>query len=929
MRGVREARTRRLSPESLCTLETEKGSGGLLVVYASVRGYSNPFRVLIDAGASKAFARRQTVARNGDKFANTLLVPRMVEMTEESEVVVDTSGVANTASHDASEARNAPLREASHVDNMEPRDGIRHEIDLVSGTKYCVIRQWLLPREQCEVIDAFFAANAKAGGAGGEIPALDANLLRSEAEREVASGSRLQQAEQCDGAGTDTDPTEGRVVKQHGRLHAVQRAGFSRRILPDPHEGESYPSYGSEHPKRDALGLVGDATRLSNAQRRLIAWSHNCFDLCVRSRRRTLTTSSSIAVPRKERRLSRCIWSTSVECWRMRANKLYANIDKCAFAVEEINVLGCFVSSARVRGDPDKVKAIAAWPTPGPKRTFGSCRAELPCPRQGAPGYEVWAREVPSASSGLKALRDLHGPRVLAEYHELAASVAADGTMAVILRGFDILLEAHDAPIGGHLCREKTFLAISETFRWAHMYKWVSNYVKTCETCQRVKPAGHASASLQSLPVPSDCWKSMSLDFVFGLPADDRCNTGILVFVCRLSKMVHLAPVPETVRGEQAARLFLENVFRYHGLPETIVSDRDPRFTATFWQTLFRLLEPWLTMSTADHSQTDGQTERVNRVLEDTLRSVCAEMPHAWAERLPMVGFAHNNAVHASTGFTPFYLNGLQVRPTSLRKQLSTFIDNRLCVISRVRHAMANAQDKLKEYSDCHGRGNLNVFYGGTYPYSTLGTYHSNTVSSVGSNKLKHRFIGPFTVLGKSTYLSQRRPTRYHDSQGQNPVAEAEGSHEEERLGFRRRALLRLGRLGPYDWEYHTAAAPDVSVEPGGLREDGEPPDRGSQRLTPARDGQHDYGGLAPRGADPQSGGEDPPGRRACPSERQPGRQGQGRAQSQERTHARGEDGSPPVATQRVVLEAPTRASEQQPSTTTARKTSEADTGAS
>ncbi|GMF20661.1 unnamed protein product [Phytophthora lilii] len=229
--------------------------------------------------------------------------------------------------------------------------------------------------------------------------------------------------------------------------------------------------------------------------------------------------------------------------------------------------------------------------------------------------------------------------------------------------------------------------------------------------------------------------------------------------------MVHLAPVPETVTREQAARLFLDNVFRYHGLPETIVSDRDPLFTTAFWQTLFRLLGTRLTMLTADHPQTDGQTERVNRVLEDTLRSVCAEMSHAWAERLPMVEFALNNAVHASTGFTPFYLNGLrnplvpltlrggteasvvsggearkalysqvsEVRPTSSRKQLSTFIDNRLCVIRRVRDAMANAQDKQQGYSDRHGRGNLNVFNVGDLVLLDTRNLPLNTVSSVGA----------------------------------------------------------------------------------------------------------------------------------------------------------------------------------------------------
>ncbi|POM73942.1 Hypothetical protein PHPALM_9158 [Phytophthora palmivora] len=142
---------------------------------------------------------------------------------------------------------------------------------------------------------------------------------------------------------------------------------------------------------------------------------------------------------------------------------------------------------------------------------------------------------------------------------------------------YDILLEAHDAPMSGHLGREKTYQAVSQTFWWSRFYKW------------RVKPSGHASAPQQSLPVPADCWKSMSLDFVFGLPADDKGNTGILV---------------------QDGASCSYSVFRYHGLPETIVSDLDPRFTGAFWDSLFQLLGSKLTMSTADHPETDGQTER-------------------------------------------------------------------------------------------------------------------------------------------------------------------------------------------------------------------------------------------------------------------------------------------------------------------------------
>ncbi|KAE8978674.1 hypothetical protein PR001_g24775 [Phytophthora rubi] len=110
-----------------------------------------------------------------------------------------------------------------------------------------------------------------------------------------------------------------------------------------------------------------------------------------------------------------------------------------------------------------------------------------------------------------------------------------------------VLYEAHDTPLSGHLGREKTSTSVTRNFWWPHMYKWVRKYVQTCETCQRVKPAPSASAPLMSLPVPADCWRSVSMDFIFELQADARGHTGILVFVCRLSKMVRLAAVRKSV----------------------------------------------------------------------------------------------------------------------------------------------------------------------------------------------------------------------------------------------------------------------------------------------------------------------------------------------------------------------------------------------
>ncbi|KAG2805149.1 hypothetical protein PC129_g20725 [Phytophthora cactorum] len=123
--------------------------------------------------------------------------------------------------------------------------------------------------------------------------------------------------------------------------------------------------------------------------------------------------------------------------------------------------------------------------------------------------------------------------------------------------------------------------------------------------------------------------------------------------------MVHLAAVPAEVTAAQTARLFVDMVFKHHGMPLDIVSDRDPRFTARFRQKVFTLLGTQLSMSTADHPQTDGQTERVNRVLGDLLKSY-AHLFQQWSDCLPMAEFVINNSLHALTGHTPLYVNAMR-----------------------------------------------------------------------------------------------------------------------------------------------------------------------------------------------------------------------------------------------------------------------------
>ncbi|KAG3039237.1 hypothetical protein PC121_g23750 [Phytophthora cactorum] len=118
-----------------------------------------------------------------------------------------------------------------------------------------------------------------------------------------------------------------------------------------------------------------------------------------------------------------------------------------------------------------------------------------------------------------------------------------------------IVYEYHDAPTAGHPGREKTYVLLTRDLYWNHQYKWVRKYVRACEVCQRVKPAAFSQDPLQSLPTPSECWQLISMDFVFDLPPDSKRRTGVVAFVDRFSKMVHLAAVPAEVTAVQTARL--------------------------------------------------------------------------------------------------------------------------------------------------------------------------------------------------------------------------------------------------------------------------------------------------------------------------------------------------------------------------------------
>ncbi|TPX47565.1 hypothetical protein SeLEV6574_g02595, partial [Synchytrium endobioticum] len=223
----------------------------------------------------------------------------------------------------------------------------------------------------------------------------------------------------------------------------------------------------------------------------------------------------------------------------------------------------------------------------------------------------------------------------------------------------DIIAARHDAPAAGHFGMKKTLANIKRDFHWHGMRKMVKDHIHRCHTCQINKiPKHHPYGLLNPLPVPDRRWSDISMDFIVGMPiASQNKYDSILVVVDRLTKMSHFMPCHSTTSAQQLAQLFLDNIFKYHGLPANIVSDRGGQFISSFWRHLCQLLDIKTNFSTARHPQSDGQTERVNAIVEQYLRCYANTQQKDWIKYLSLAEFAYNSAEHSSTKTSPFYAN--------------------------------------------------------------------------------------------------------------------------------------------------------------------------------------------------------------------------------------------------------------------------------
>jgi hypothetical protein len=160
----------------------------------------------------------------------------------------------------------------------------------------------------------------------------------------------------------------------------------------------------------------------------------------------------------------------------------------------------------------------------------------------------------------------------------------------------------------------------------------------------------------QRLPVPDKKFEQITMDLITDLPPTARGHDAVVTIVDKLSKLVHFAPTTKTVDAPELARIFTETWHKHHGTPNVIISDRDPCFQGHFWKAYFGKLGTQLRFSTAFHPQTDGQSERANRTLEQVLRHFVSPRQDNWDEPLALAEFAINDSINPSTGYTPFYL---------------------------------------------------------------------------------------------------------------------------------------------------------------------------------------------------------------------------------------------------------------------------------
>ncbi|KAL2236228.1 UNVERIFIED_CONTAM: Transposon Tf2-12 polyprotein [Sesamum indicum] len=325
-----------------------------------------------------------------------------------------------------------------------------------------------------------------------------------------------------------------------------------------------------------------------------------------------------------------------------------------------------------------------------------------------------------------------------------------------------ILQEAHNSPYAMHPGTTKMYRNLRPYYWWQTMKKDVAEFVAKCMTCQQVKAEHQAPAGkLRPLSIPEWKWEKITMDFVVGLPRTFRKHDAIWVIVDRLTKSAHFLLVRITDSLDKLAGLYISEIVRLHGVPISIVSDRDPRFTSRFLESLQRALGTKLHFSTAFHPQTDGQLERTIQTLEDMMRACTMEFKGNWDDHLPLMEFAYNNSFHSSIGMAPYEaLYGRRCRSPicwdieGLRQlEGPELVQETVEKVQVVKKCLKAAQDRQKSYVDQHRREM--EYEVGDKVFLKISPWRG--ILRFGrQGKLSPRYIGPYEIIERIGPLAYR-----------------------------------------------------------------------------------------------------------------------------------------------------------------------------
>jgi transposase InsO family protein len=311
-----------------------------------------------------------------------------------------------------------------------------------------------------------------------------------------------------------------------------------------------------------------------------------------------------------------------------------------------------------------------------------------------------------------------------------------------------VLQWGHSSKLFAHPGVRGTLAAIRQRFWWPTRERDIRRFVASCSVCAQTKPSNSPPAGLlRPLPIPSRPWSHIALDFITGLPSSGG-NTVILTVVDRFSKAAHFIPLPKLPSAKETAQTVVDHVFKIHGLPADIVSDRGPQFTSQFWKEFCRLIGASPSLSSGFHPQTNGQAERANQIVGRILRSLAFRNPASWTEQLPWAEYAHNSAPSSATGLSPFHCC-LGYQPPLFPSQDSdssvpsakAFIRRCRRTWRRVRSALCHSRSLTRRAANKHRVKSPRYTCGQRVWLSTLNL----PLQSV-SRKLAPRFIGPFRV---------------------------------------------------------------------------------------------------------------------------------------------------------------------------------------